>query len=283
MPGRSWVKRHTRSGVQSQWKSSGPSLDSLSSWGSTTCQPLMTTGVKIHPHLCYAPIADRISRQRFRDISRYLHFVDNDHLAPRGDPSYDWLGKVRPLIEHLSERFEDVYKPTQNLAVDEAMIKFQGRSSLKQYMPMKPVKRGIKVWVLGDSSNEYFSKFKVYTGKQEAREVGLGEHVVKTLTRGLEKKNHHVFFDNFFTSVNLLEDLEKDGIYGCGTVRRHRKGLPSELKNPGLKKRYCYYVHACGGSDVYLCGGGRGSHTCVWKRMHTHQPFQLYPSQKRYT
>ena len=126
-------------------------------------------------HLRYAPIADRISRQRFRDISRYLHFVDNDHLAPRGDPSYDRLGKVRPLIEHLSERFEDVYKPTQNVAVDEAMIKFQGRSSLKQYMPMKPVKRGIKVWVLGDSSNGYFSKFKVYTGKQAAREVGLGE------------------------------------------------------------------------------------------------------------
>ena len=238
------------------------------------------------PHLRYAPIADRISRQRFRDISRYLHFVDNDHLAPRGDPSYDRLGKVRPLIEHLSERFEDVYKPTQNVAVDEAMIKFQGRSSLKQYMPMKPVKWGIKVWVLGDSSNGYFSKFKVYTGKQEAREVGLGEHVVKTLTRGLEKKNHHVFFDNFFTSVNLLEDLEKDGIYGCGTVRRHRKGLPSELKNPGLKKRYCYYVHACGGSDVYLCvcvcvcvglgGGGGGSHTCVWKRMHTHTCVHTY-------
>ena len=86
---------------------------------------------------------------------------------------------------------------------------------------------------------------------------------MKTLTRGLEKKNHHVFFDNFFTSVNLLEDLEKDGIYGCGTVRRDRKSLPSALKNPGLKKRYCQYVHACEGSDVYLCvcvglGGGGG-------------------------
>ena len=75
------------------------------------------------------------------------------------------------------------------------------------------------------------------TGKQEAREVGLGEHVVKSLTKGLEKKHHHVFFDNFFTSVNLLEDLEKDGVYGCGTVQRDRRGLPPELKNPSLKKR----------------------------------------------
>ena len=147
------------------------------------------------PHTRYAPIADKISRQRFRDISRYLQFVDNDRLAPRDDPSYDQLGKVRPLINHLSERFEEVYQPTRNVAVDEAMIKFQGRSSLKQYMPKKPVKRGIKVWVLGDSANGYFSKFKVYTGKEKEREQGLGEHVVKTLTKGLEHKHHHVFFD----------------------------------------------------------------------------------------
>ena len=50
--------------------------------------------------------------------------------------------------------------------MDEAMIKFQGRSSFKQYMPAKPIKRGIKVWVLGDSSNGYFSKFDVYTGRK---------------------------------------------------------------------------------------------------------------------
>ena len=124
-------------------------------------------------HTRYAPIADKISRQRFRDISRYLHFVDNDNLASRDDPSYDRLGKVRPLINHLSEKFEEVYQPTRNVAVDEAMIKFQGRSSLKQYMPKKPVKRGIKVWVLGDSANGYFSKFKVYTGKEKEREQGL--------------------------------------------------------------------------------------------------------------
>ena len=121
------------------------------------------------PHLRYAPIADRISRQRFRDIFRYLHFVDNDHLAPRGDPSYDRLGKVRPLIEHLSERFEDVYKPTQNVAVDEAMIKFQGGSPLKQYMPMKPVKRGSRCgyWEIAAMDTSPNLKFTRANKRQE--------------------------------------------------------------------------------------------------------------------
>ena len=189
------------------------------------------------PLLHYAPIADRIPRWRFRELSRSLHFVDNDHLAPRGDPAHDRLGKVRPLIDHLSSKFEALYEPSMNVAVDEAMIKFQGRSSLKQYMPKKPIKRGIKVWVLGDSSNGYFSRFDIYTGRKEDREVGLGAYVVKKLTEGLKDKHHHVFFDNYFTSFRLLEDLEKDGIYGCGTARRDRKEFPASLKNPGLKAR----------------------------------------------
>ncbi len=75
------------------------------------------------------------------------------------------LVKVRPLLNYLGEKFQSMYNPGKELAVDEAMIKFQERSSLKQYMPKKPVKRGVKVWVLGDSSNGYFCRLDVYTGK----------------------------------------------------------------------------------------------------------------------
>ena len=141
------------------------------------------------------------------------------------------------MITHLSNKFATLYEPSKEVAVDEAMIKFQGRSSLKQYMPKKPTKRGIKVWVLGDSTNGYFSRFDVYTGKGEGRVEGLGAHVVKKLTEDLKNKNHHVFFDNYFTSYQLLEDLEKEGIYGCGTASKDWRNFPAALKNPGLKER----------------------------------------------
>ena len=156
------------------------------------------------PLLHYAPVADRIPRLRFREITRYLHFVNNDDLSPRGNPAHDRLGKVRPLISHLGNKFATLYDPSKEVSVDEAMIKFQGRSSLKQYMPKKPIKRGIKVWVLGDSTNGYFSRFDIYQGREENREVGLSEHVVKKLTKELKHKYHHVFFDNYFTSLKLL-------------------------------------------------------------------------------
>ena len=61
----------------------------------------------------------------------------------------------------------EAYVPSRDIVVDEAMIPFQGRSSLKQFMPMKPVKRGIKVWCLADSSNGFVANFEVYTGRGE--------------------------------------------------------------------------------------------------------------------
>lgn len=37
---------------------------------------------------------------------------------------------------------------------------------MKQYMPLKPVKRGIKVWECADVSNGYVWNLSVYTGKE---------------------------------------------------------------------------------------------------------------------
>ena len=46
---------------------------------------------------------------------------------------------------------------------------------------------------------------------------------------------HHIYFDNFFSSVDLILDLLKVGLYGCGTLRSNRKCFPEDLK-PLLKK-----------------------------------------------
>ena len=181
-------------------------------------------------------------QNRYLDINRYLHFVDNSTLSARGSPSYDRVGKVRPLLEYLQFRFKSVYNPGREIAVDEAMIKFLGRSSLKQYMPKKPTKRGIKVWVLGDSSTGYFSRLEVYTGRKDtSTETGLGAKVVLGLTRDFQHKWHRCYFDNFFTSKHLLCKLLEVGIYGCGTCRRDRKLFPDLLKKPELDNRHVWF------------------------------------------
>ena len=179
----------------------------------------------------YAPISDRISRDRFYDIHRYLHFADSTHLLLPGEPGYDRLGKVRVIMERIQERFLDIYKPHCENAIDEAMIPFQGRSSLKQYMPAKPVKRGIKVWCRADSHNGYLCEFQVYTGRSgSSAEGGLGKRVVLDLSRRLEGLHHHLYFDNFFSSVSLLTILLENGIYACGTARQSYRDFPPDLK-----------------------------------------------------
>ena len=85
----------------------------------------------------YSALAKRISRDHFLDLHRYLHFVDNSTLQPPWSPSYDKLGKVRPIINMISDCLAKISLPGKKISIDEAIIAFKGRSNLKQYMPQK--------------------------------------------------------------------------------------------------------------------------------------------------
>ena len=76
--------------------------------------------------LHYAPIASRISRDRFEEISRYLHFVSNNTLPKRDEPGYHRLQKIMPVLTYLKQNFLAAYNPHQQNAIDEAMIPFKG-------------------------------------------------------------------------------------------------------------------------------------------------------------
>ena len=111
------------------------------------------------------------------------------------------------------------------------MVKYKGRLGFKQYMPMKPVKRGIKVWVRADATNGFVCAIQVYMGKEGRQpEHGLGHRIVSDLVHVLHGKNYHIFWDNFFTSVRLAEDLPRNNLYLCGTTRSNRTDFPANHK-----------------------------------------------------
>ena len=189
-----------------------------------------------HETFHYKPIASCISRNRFLDVHRFLHFVDNDTLPLYGAPNYSKIQKIKPILTSLSNAFGEHFTNGQDIAIDEAMVKYKGRSSLKQYMPKKPIKRGFKLWMRADSNSAYVSKFTVYEGKiRNQTEKGLGANTVMRLTESIQGHYHHIYFDNFFTGIDLLLNLLRNGTYGCGTMRQDRKGFPSSLK-PFVKK-----------------------------------------------
>jgi len=91
------------------------------------------------------------------------------------------------------------------------MVIFKKRSNLKQCIGSKPTKRGYKIWVRSGVSGHVYD-FKPYQGSSGCNKTpkgGLGCDVVIYLCRGLEKKNLKVCFDNFFTSIILIETLKQ--------------------------------------------------------------------------
>ena len=147
------------------------------------------------------------------------------------------------MISKLNDNYVKLYNISKILSIDESMILFKGLSSLKQYNPKKPIKRGYKLWMRADMDG-YITKFDVYQGKSGHKDkevayagIGLGEKVIVDLTKYLFGKNHQVYFDNYFSAVPLVEYLKANCVQACGTIRHDRKYIPTNLKSEKSMER----------------------------------------------
>ena len=96
-------------------------------------------------------------------------------------------------------------------------------------MPTKPTKWGVKVWELCESKSGYCLNLQVYTGRvaqQQLPQFGLGHRAVMDMMSPYLDRHHHLYFDRFFASPQLAEDLANRGTYSCSTVMLNRRGLP---------------------------------------------------------
>ena len=97
---------------------------------------------------------------------------------------------------------------------------------MKQYLLMKPVKRGFKTWVWSDSHNGYVCELECYTGRKgDKTEVGLGGSVVTRLTRDLVGKSYHIFMDFFVCIFVSPFFVGKYLLYGYSKIQQTQ--LPS--------------------------------------------------------
>lgn len=179
-----------------------------------------------------------MSSNRFILILKFFHIVDVRKLVPRGQPGYDPCGRFQTIIDHANRLFKHYYYPTQALSVDESLVGTKKRVALTQYLPKKKHhKWGIKLWVLCDSITRYCCAFYCYKGAQRNElnervvETGLGGNVVITLLRMANCLNngHHMYLDNFFTSINLAKTLYSQNTFLTGTLRKDRKAIPRQL------------------------------------------------------
>ena len=125
-----------------------------------------------------------------------MHLRDNDNLPNPADLNRDCLFKVRKLTDMANKTFLAKYKLAREISIDETMVPFKGRSCLREYIPIKPIKCGMKVWRAAEADTGYLLQFDVYCGKrQDGTQRGLGCDVVMKLARPFLGRYHHPYFD----------------------------------------------------------------------------------------
>ena len=180
-----------------------------------------------------SPIQEAMRLKRFWAIWSNLHLVDNEKVDRSGGP----YRKVKPVLDVLSETFLKQYSPSQELSVDESMIKYKGRCKGKVRMPKKPIKLGYKVWCCSCSCCGYLCSFQLYEGKpvdpdtgKKVAEKGLVNRVVSELVAPFSGMNYVLYCDNFYTNGPLIDMLYKEKIYVVGTILKRAAGFPDQLK-----------------------------------------------------
>ena len=129
---------------------------------------------------------------------------------PEKPSSAGKLYYMEELIECLKYTFQRCRQDSSFQSIDESMTKFKGRSTLKQYLPMKPINRGIKLRMKCNALRGYTYDMNVYAGKEDSPSpVGtLGERVVGALVSTIKETDVTLAFDRFFASVNLVDTLQ---------------------------------------------------------------------------
>ena len=147
-------------------------------------------------------VSKSISRNRFREIFRFLHLRDNLQISD------DIYYKVRPLFEFLNENFKK-FTYSSTYSIDESIIPYYGKHGTKQFIRGKPIRLGFKLWCI-TTSDGYLIHAEPYCGSDtglDETSLGQGPDVVLGL---LEKANvtegSTITFDNLFTTLPLLDE-----------------------------------------------------------------------------
>lgn len=187
--------------------------------------------------LHYPTIADVMPRGRFKELPRYLHVVDNNSFDPEKN---DKLFKIRPLIKAIRNECVKV-EPEEYQSVDEQIIPSKTkRSKIHQYNPKKPKKWGFKNLVRAGASS-FMYDFYIYSGKEEENsnftDLQKCSQVVAKLCVDLPSNmGYKVFFDNWFTTLNLMHYLKRNGLLAVGTITGDRLRRCPLKSNKDLEK-----------------------------------------------
>lgn len=176
-----------------------------------------------------------MSEKRFVILLSCLRFDDANTRAQRKE--YDKAAPITEIFEKFIENSQSVYCVSSEMTVDEMLVPFRGRCGFRVYLPNKPKKYGIKVICLTDSKTSYLLNAYIYTGKgsdgktlsQHEQTFSVPTQATLQVCKPILGSNRNVTADNWFTSIEVMDELLKRKVTYVGTVKKDKKMIPEEL------------------------------------------------------
>ncbi|XP_071200510.1 piggyBac transposable element-derived protein 4-like [Salvelinus alpinus] len=187
------------------------------------------------------------------------------------------------LIIFAVERLPCLYNPGPEVTVDEQLVPFRGCCPFREYLPSKPAKYGIKIWVACDAQSSCAWKMQVYTGKPTSGgpEKNQGMRVLLDETDGLRElpstllatRGRETFSSKFaFTpTTTLVSYLPKryKNVVDLSTLHKMAEISDREDRKPVI---ILDYNHNKGGMDNL--NKGIGTYSC--RRMTARWPLVIF-------
>jgi len=102
--------------------------------------------------------------------------------------------------------------------------------NFKQYIPNKPSKYGIKVYVLADSKTFYLVSSNIYTRTcTHAPGFPVPTKAVLDLFPSVSGTSRNITTDNYYTSIPLVKELKSRNITLVGTMKKNKTCIPSSF------------------------------------------------------
>ncbi len=183
-------------------------------------------GTKLYRHDL---VASAMSRNRFEELFSYLHFRDVVTLTAEERErlrSEDALYLVSEFTDMLCENYSRYFECGDYIDIDEMCIRFKGRHSFRFFIPSKPARYHFRAYCLSDQSG-YLYCFYLYRGTRDHEQTiySASAFSVAKLTDSdvFRNKNHLLFVDNYFMSLEVVQICQSRGIHCIGTCKLKRK------------------------------------------------------------
>lgn len=176
-----------------------------------------------------------MSKERFAILLVCLRFDDPTTRVTRR--LSDESAAISEIFQRFFQNSQNIYTLGENTCIDEMLLPFRGRCKFKMYMPQKPAKYGIKIMILTDARTNYAYNAYIYSGKgsdgaglpAEYKKMGVPTQAVLKLAKPLFGSHRNITADNWFSSIELIVELQKKGLTYTGTLRKNKKEIPFQF------------------------------------------------------